>query len=181
MPTTLLIPPYIFRPSYGPFELLLAWFVDVAIQFVMLSQYGRGWSVIMHMYYSSNSPLRYLHLGNLFTVFQWVSVCVQCFQPLPRIEWLRDYRTGLELARVPRVPGTTEFLDRAWVSTGAKGAWHHWIFGHPRILAILLHNIMYHPTVWGFTSDWHPLFQINLDKLLIKPSDCLYLFDLSSS
>ena len=29
--------------------------VDVAIQFVMLSQYGRGWSVIMHMY-SSNSP-----------------------------------------------------------------------------------------------------------------------------
>ena len=35
------------RPSYfqtflRPFELLLAWFVDVAIQFVMLSQYGRG-------------------------------------------------------------------------------------------------------------------------------------------
>ena len=100
-----------FQTFLRPFGLLLAWFVDVAIQFVMLSQYGRGWSVIMHMYYSSNSPLRYLHLGNLFTVFQWVSVCVQCFQPLPRIEWLRDYRTGLELARVPRVPGTTEFLD----------------------------------------------------------------------
>ena len=42
MSTTLLLTPYIFRPSYGPFELLLAWFVDVAIQFVMLSQYGRG-------------------------------------------------------------------------------------------------------------------------------------------
>ena len=31
-----------FQTFLRPFELLLAWFVDVAIQFVMLSQYGRG-------------------------------------------------------------------------------------------------------------------------------------------
>ena len=39
MPTTLLLT---FQTFLRPYELLLAWFVDVAIQFVMLSQYGRG-------------------------------------------------------------------------------------------------------------------------------------------
>ena len=81
--------PSYFQTFLQPFELLLAWFVDVAIQFVMLSQYGRGWSVIMHMYYSSNSPLRYLHLGNPFIVVHWVFSCVECFQPLPmKTAWL---------------------------------------------------------------------------------------------
>ena len=54
---------------------------------------------------------------------------------------------------------------RAWVSTGAKGAWHplnFWTVMSGTRWFWQFYYIMLCFTLkfWGFTSDWHPLFQI---------------------
>ena len=56
---------------------------------------------------------------------------------------------------------------RAWVSTGAKGAWH------PQNSGTFLSGTrgfwQFHYIIWIFTSDWHPLFQIPNSS---KPCEC---------
>ena len=57
------------------------------------------------------------------------------------------------------------YLIRAWISTGAKGAWHplnFWtIMSGTRVFG-QFYYIMLCLTlkICGFTNDWHPLFQI---------------------
>ena len=58
-----------------------------------------------------------------------------------------------------------EWFDRAWVSTDAKGAWHsrkYWtvISGTRWFCQFYYIMLCYILGFWGFTSDWHPLFQI---------------------
>ena len=59
-----------------------------------------------------------------------------------------------------------EWFDRAWVSTDAKGAWHsrkYWtvISGTRWFCQFYYIMLCYILGFWGFTSDWHPLFQIS--------------------
>ena len=54
---------------------------------------------------------------------------------------------------------------RAWVSTGTKGAWHlqnFWtvLSGTLRFWQFYYIMLCFTLKIWGFTSDWHPLFQI---------------------
>ena len=74
------------------------------------------------------------------------------------------------------------WLSRAWVSTGAKGAWHPWNFWTVMSgtrWCWQFYYIMLCCTLrfWGFTSDWHPLFQIpNSNPVIITEKDTLQLF-----
>ena len=76
---------------------------------------------------------------------------------------------------------------RAWVSTGAKGAWH------PLILAILLHNVVLHPRIlrinwWlapnALNSQLKPcmlssyIFVFCTNKVILR---CLFFVDLRSA
>ena len=56
-------------------------------------------------------------------------------------------------------------LIRAWVSTGAKGAWHlqnFWtvLSGTHGFWQFYYTTLCFTLKIWGFTTDWHPLLQI---------------------
>jgi hypothetical protein len=57
---------------------------------------------------------------------------------------------------------------RAWVSTGSKGAWHLRNFCTVMSGTRWFWQFYYIIKFWGFTSDWHPLFQIPNSS----PVDC---------
>ena len=112
------------------------------------------WKTQTEKLYSFHKDYEIYSYGN----YVWLRMILVLLQ-------LRIYEVNSLSKRFFIDPPTTA-VHRAWVSTGAKGAWHplnfwtvmsgtHWFWQ--------IYNIMLCCTLdfLGFTNDWHPLFQIS--------------------
>ena len=132
---------------------------------------GRYWIFSKYWWYfcAQSNCLFLAHWCPLVGFLHWQDACSKSSKDLVRYEtkflsWL-PVMAKLIIKKIIWLGTILKHLSRAWVSTGAKGAWHprkFWTVMSGTRWFWQFYYIMLCCTLefWGLTDDWHPMLQI---------------------